>query len=175
MPTDRWARIDEVFTAAAALPPATRADFLERSCGGDAGLRDEIASLLTAAARAADFLAAPALDLFARQIASEGWSVRPGDTIASYLIVRRVGAGGIGEVWQATDARLTRDVAIKLLLPHPSNASERVQAFEREARAAGSLNHPNVLTVHDVGEHRGAPYLVTEYLEGESLRSRLGQ
>jgi eukaryotic-like serine/threonine-protein kinase len=173
MPTERWTRVDEVFTAAAALPAAMRADFLERTCGDDASLRDEISSLLTAAAQSGDFLAAPALDVFARQIASEGWSVRPGDKVASYLIGRRVGAGGIGEVWQATDERLARDVAIKLLLPHPSNASERVRAFQREARAAGSLNHPNVLTVHDVGEHGGAPYLVTEYLEGESLRSRL--
>ena len=173
MPTDRWTQIEEAFTAAAALPPAMRADFLERACGDDAGMREEIRSLLTAAEQSRDFLSAPALDLFARQIASDGWSVRAGDKIASYAIARRVGAGGMGEVWQATDQRLERDVAIKLLLPHPSNGSERLHAFQREARAAGSLNHPNILTVHDVGEHGGAPYLVTEYLEGESLRSRL--
>ena len=175
MPTDRWTRVDEVFTAAADLPAAMREDFVARACGDDAGMRDEIQSLLTASARSGDFLSAPALDVFARQIASEGWSVRSGDKVASYTIGRRIGAGGMGEVWQATDERLGRDVAIKLLLPHPSNESERVDAFQREARAAGSLNHPNVLTVHDVGEHAGAPYLVTEYLEGESLRSRLAR
>jgi eukaryotic-like serine/threonine-protein kinase len=175
MPTDRWARVEEVFTAAGELPAALHADFLQRACGEDAGMRDEIGSLLAAASQSGDFLTTPALEVFARQIASEGWSVRPGDTIASYTIVRRVGAGGIGEVWQATDERLARDVAIKLLLPHPSNASERVEAFQQEARAAGSLNHPNVLTVHDVGEHGGAPYLVTEYLDGESLRLRLAR
>ncbi len=80
----------------------------------------------------------------------------------------------MGEVWRARDERLGRDVAIKLLLPHPSNGAERVRAFLREARAAGTLNHTNVLTVYDVGEHGGAPYLVTECLEGQSLRARLG-
>lgn len=175
MPTERWTRIDEVFTAASELPAAMHADFLRRACGDDAGMRDEVRSLLTAASQSGDFLSAPALEVFARQVASEGWGARPGDRIASYTIVRRVGAGGTGEVWQARDDRLARDVAIKLLLPHPSNASERVEAFQREARAAGSLNHPNVLTVHDVGEHGGAPYLVTEYLEGESLRLRLSR
>ena len=79
----------------------------------------------------------------------------------------------MGEVWRARDERLGRDVAIKLLLPHPSNAAERVRAFQHEARAAGALNHTNVLTVYDVGEHGGAPYLVTECLDGESLRARL--
>ena len=80
----------------------------------------------------------------------------------------------MGEVWRARDERLARDVAIKLLLPHPSNAAERVRASEQEARAAGTLNHTNVLTVYDVGDHGGAPFLVTECLEGESLRARLG-
>ena len=80
----------------------------------------------------------------------------------------------MGEVWRARDERLGRDVAIKLLLPHPANAAERVPALHDEARAAGTLNHTNVLTVYDVGDHGGAPYLVTECLEGESLRARLG-
>ncbi len=155
-------------------PAGERADFLARTCGPDAGLRDEIASLLTAAEQSGDFLATPALDVFARQIAREGWSVQPGDRVASYTVERRLGAGGMGEVWRARDERLGRDVAIKLLLPHPSDADERVRAFQQEARAAGTLNHTNVLTVYDVGDHDGAPYLVTECLEGEPLRARLG-
>ena len=174
MPTDRWHRLDELFTEAVAQPAGLRADFLARTCGPDAGLRDEIASLLTAVEQSGDFLSAPALDVFARQISREGWSVQPGDRIASYTVERRLGAGGMGEVWRARDERLGRDVAIKLLLPHPSNADERVRAFQHEARAAGTLNHTNVLTVYDVGDHGGAPYLVTECLDGESLRARLG-
>ena len=157
-----------------AQPAGMRADFLARMCGPDAGLRDEIASLLAAAEQSVDFLSAPALDVFARQISREGWSVQPGDRIAAYTVERRLGAGGTGEVWRARDERLGRDVAIKLLLPHPSNAAERGRAFQDEARAAGTLNHINVLTVYDVGDHAGAPYLVTECLEGEPLRARLG-
>src|SRR5512142_1060335 len=173
MSTDRWQRIERLFIEAMDQPADERADFLARTCGSDVELRDEVASLLTAEEQSGDFLSAPALDVFARQISREGWSVQPGDRIASYAIERRLGTGGLGEVWRARDERLGRDVAIKLLLPNPSNADERVRAFQQEARAAGALNHTNVLTVHDVGDHNGAPYLVTECLEGESLRARL--
>src|SRR5207244_1554260 len=155
----------QLFTETVAQAPSARADFLERACGADEGLRNEILALLAAAEQSGDFLCAPALDVFARQIVREGWSVQPGERIASYTVERRLGAGAMGEVWRARDERLARDVAIKLLLPHPSNG-ERAQAFEHEARAAGTLNHPNVLTVYDVGNYGGAPFLVTECLEG---------
>src|SRR6266850_8599345 len=136
MPTDRWQRVEELFLEAVDQPARERADFLARTCGLDAALRDEIASLVAAVEQSGDFLAAPALDVFARQIVREGWSVQAGDRIGSYTVERRLGAGAMGEVWQARDERLARDVAIKLLLPHPSNATERVRAFEQEARAA---------------------------------------
>jgi eukaryotic-like serine/threonine-protein kinase len=174
MPTDRWHRVEQLFLEAVEQPAGERAGFLARTCGPDAGMRDEIASLLTAVEQSGEFLSAPALDVFARQISREGWSVQPGDRVASYTVERRLGAGGMGEVWRARDERLGRDVAIKLLLPHPSNAEERGRALQQEARAAGTLNHTNVLTVYDVGDHDGAPYLVTECLEGEPLRARLG-
>ncbi len=173
MPTDRWHRLERIFAEAVEQPASMRADFLARACGPDAGMWDEIASLLTGLEQSGDFLSVPALDVFARQISREGWCVQPGDRVGSYTVERRLGAGGMGEVWQARDERLGRDVAIKLLLPHPSNVAERVRAFQHEARAAGTLNHTNVLTVYDVGDHAGAPYLVTECLEGESLRARL--
>ena len=173
MPTDRWRRLEQLFAEAVEQPASGRAEFVTRACGPDAGLRDELASLLVAAEQSGDFLTTPALDDFARQVSREGWSVQPGDRIGCYTVARRLGAGGMGEVWRARDERLGRDVAIKLLLPHPSDATERVLALQQEARAVGALNHTNVLTVHDVGEHGGAPYLVTECLEGESLRGRL--
>ena len=173
MPTERWRIVEQLFGDAMAQPAATRAGFIERACGIDATLRAEVDGLVTAADQSQEFLSAPAIEVFAREVSRDGWSLRCGDRIASYTIEERIGAGGIGEVWRARDDRLGRDVAIKLLLPHPSDAAERMRAFEREARAAGALNHVNVLTVHDVGNHRGAPYLVTEYLDGESLRARL--
>jgi dienelactone hydrolase len=173
MPTDRWRRLEQIFTEAVEHSASLRADFLDRACGPDHGMRDEIRSLLAAAEQSDEFLCAPALDVLARQIVREGWTVQPGDRIHSYTVERRLGIGAVGEVWRARDERLARDVAIKLLLPHPSNG-ERGRAFEHEARAAGTLNHPNVLTVYDLGEYRGAPFLVTECLDGESLRARLG-
>ena len=173
MAAERWQQLEVLFTAAAAEPPDRRAAVLARMSGDDASLREEASSLLGALDRSGDFLALPALELFARQISREGWAVQPGDRIGVYIVECRIGAGGMGEVWRGRDERLDRAVAIKLLLPHSSGADERMQAFEREARAAGSLNHPGVLTVYDVGDHGGAPYLVTECLDGESLRARI--
>ena len=174
MSTERWRQLGELFAEAVDQPAGLRLPFIERRCA-DAGMRDELAALLHASDVSGDFLATPALDAFARQVSREGWAVQPGDRVAVYTIAARLGAGGMGEVWRARDERLGRDVAIKLLLPHAGDAAERAQAFEREARAAGALNHPNVLTVYDVGEHDGAPYIVTECLEGESLRARLAR
>src|SRR5207249_7268673 len=84
-----------------------------------------------------------------------------------------LGAGGMGEVYRALDARLGRDVAIKLIAETLATDSNRLHRFEEEARAAGQLNHPNILAVYDTGVHAGAPFIVSELLEGESLRSRL--
>jgi serine/threonine protein kinase len=96
-----------------------------------------------------------------------------GTQIGPYRIVGRIGAGGMGEVYRATDRRLARDVAIKLIHETLAADPSRVRRFEQEARAAGQLNHPNILAVHDFGTHEGAPYIVSELLEGESLRARL--
>ena len=96
-----------------------------------------------------------------------------GDKIGAYEILGPLGAGGMGEVFRARDARLGRDVAVKVLPEVLREDAGRLRRFEQEARATGALNHPNVLAVHDVGEHDGAPYLVTELLEGQTLRERL--
>ncbi|HEV8216784.1 MAG TPA: serine/threonine-protein kinase, partial [Gemmatimonadaceae bacterium] len=100
-------------------------------------------------------------------------SIAVGTKIGPYEIIGWLGAGGMGEVYRARDPRLGRDVAIKLIGEALSSDPGRVSRFEQEARAAGQLNHPNILAVYDVGVHAGAPYIVSELLEGESLRSRL--
>ncbi len=99
-------------------------------------------------------------------------TLSPGEHLGRYQIQALLGAGSMGEVYRATDTRLGRDVAIKVLLQEFSNDPERLGRFQREARAASSLNHPNIVSVLDVGEHEASPYLVTELLEGEPLSQR---
>jgi serine/threonine protein kinase len=96
-----------------------------------------------------------------------------GERLGRYEIVELLGEGSMGEVYRARDTRLGRDVAVKVLRPEFACEPERLGRFEREARAASALNHPNVVSLFDVGEHDGSPYLVTEVLEGETLRERL--
>src|SRR6204780_4019820 len=95
-----------------------------------------------------------------------------GTRIGPYEILSPLGAGGMGEVYRARDTRLGRDVAIKVLPASFSADPERLRRFEQEARAAGALNHPNILAIYDIGTDEGAPFLVTELLEGETLRER---
>ena len=104
---------------------------------------------------------------------SASGTITPGDRLGPYEIVGPLGAGGMGEVFKARDTRLRRDVALKLLPPSFASDPGRVRRFEQEGRAVGALDHPNVLVVHDVGVHAGLPYLVTELLQGETLRERL--
>src|SRR5215475_12306141 len=99
--------------------------------------------------------------------------LQPGSRLGPYEIVAPIGAGGMGEVYRAKDPRLGRDVAIKVLPASFSADADRLRRFEQEARAAGILNHPNLTAVHDIGTHEGAPYVVQELLEGETLRSTL--
>src|SRR6266850_2184377 len=101
-------------------------------------------------------------------------TISPNTTIAQYTIVSKIGEGGMGVVWRARDAKLGRDVAIKVLPASLSENTDRLNRFEQEARAAGALNHPNILVIHHIGIHDGAPYIVSELLEGETLRERMG-
>ena len=96
-----------------------------------------------------------------------------GKTLAHYEITRAIGKGGMGEVYQATDTRLDRTVAIKVLPEHLADDPKRRERFEREARAVSSLNHAHICTLHDIGEADGIHYLVMEYVDGETLARRL--
>jgi eukaryotic-like serine/threonine-protein kinase len=99
--------------------------------------------------------------------------IAPGTRLGPYVIAAPIGAGGMGEVCRAHDPRLGRDVAVKVLPAGLSTDPERLNRFEQEARAAAALNHPNILAVYDIGQHDGSPYIVSELLEGETLRERL--
>src|SRR5512138_1737188 len=97
----------------------------------------------------------------------------PSTKLAHYTIISKIGAGGMGEVYRARDTRLDREVAIKLLSSDVSKDPDRLKRFEQEARATSALNHPNILTVHDIGTYEGTPFIVAELLEGEELRAQL--
>jgi serine/threonine protein kinase len=101
-------------------------------------------------------------------------ALAPGTRLGPYEIVALLGAGGMGEVYRARDPRLGREVAIKVLPVAFSADPERLHRFEQEARAAAALNHPNILTVHEIGTHDGQPYVVSEVLDGQTLRDALG-
>src|SRR3989441_11288595 len=100
-------------------------------------------------------------------------TLSPNTTIAQYSIISKIGEGGMGEVYRATDTKLGRDVAIKVLPAAFSADSERLRRFEQEAQAAGALNHPNILVIFHVGTYNGAPYIVSELLDGQTLRERM--
>ncbi len=102
-------------------------------------------------------------------------TISPNTTLAQYTIVSKIGEGGMGQVWHAHDPKLGRDVAIKVLPASLSENEDRLRRFEQEAQAAGALNHPNILVIYHIGTHDGAPYIVSELLEGEELRDRLDQ
>src|ERR671935_1628463 len=100
-------------------------------------------------------------------------TLEPNTRLGPYEILSQLGAGGMGEVYRARDTRLGREVAVKVLPSSFSNDADRLRRFEQEARAAGMLNHPNILIVHDIGTYDGSPYIVSELLEGEELRAQM--
>jgi len=170
---ERWQRLERIFHAAQPLAAEDRESLVARECDSDEALRDEVLALLAAADHSGEFLSQSALEALARAMAADPPTFQAGERLGAYVIRELVGSGGAGEVWRASDERLARDVAIKVLLPHLLQDRERVLRFEHEARTAGALNHPNILSVYDLGERDGAPYIVSEYVEGESLRDRL--
>jgi len=172
MKTERWRQIEQLYHAAREREPGERGHFLQEACTDDQ-LRDEVESLLRCEEDADSFLEAPALEVTAEAFAEGRARSMFGRVLGHYEIVTFVGAGGMGEVYRARDSRIGRDVAVKVLPPALARDPERLRRFEQEARAAGALNHPNILTIYDVGVHDGALYVVYELLEGETLRNRL--
>ncbi len=174
MDAERWKQIDEVFDAALELEPAARAGFLSERCGGNVELKRQVESLLVAHEKAGGFIETSAMKVAARAVAGDTvYATRPERVIGPYRVLSLLGTGGMGEVYLAEDTRLGRRVALKFLpLPFVSDP-DRVRRFEREARAASALNHPNILTIYDIGRADATHYIAAEYIEGETLRARL--
>ncbi len=170
MTPERWQQVEEVLQAALDRPSPERASFLEEACAGDNELKSEAATLIRAHDEAGDFIEQPAIAQDARVIIGEQVDVNIGCVVGSYTIVERLGAGGMGEVYLAQDARLNRPVALKILPAYFVSDEARLRRFQREARAASALNHPNILTIHEVGDSAEVRFIATEFIDGQTLR-----
>jgi serine/threonine-protein kinase len=169
--TQRWQLVKDIFQAALEQPVAARADYLQQACANDDALRAEVESLLAAHAEPGSFLDTPAVDLAGEQAGDS----LIGRTLGRYRVLALLGRGGMGEVYQAKDTQLGRDVALKVLNSDFASDENRLRRFEQEARAASALNHPNIITIHEFGQAEGRPFIVSELIEGETLRRRLAR
>src|SRR5436190_20553221 len=172
---DLWQHAQQLFDAALQHPPEKRQEFLEQACGSNQELRREVESLLAAHDESSSFMAKPALAGLAEVVHHATSRFRPGDTLGVYKVLAWVGSGGMGEVYRAQDTRLKREVALKVLPQAFAADRERLHRFEQEARAAAALNHPSIVSVHDMGTADGSPYIVAELLEGQNLGDLLRQ
>lgn len=168
MTPEEWDKVGELFHAASERPVAERSAFLDKACDGNATLRLEVESLLKANSEAHDFISEPAAGAFASGILN-GDDPKAGTYFANYRIEKKIGSGGMGKVFLATDTRLDRLVAIKTLSAAFENDESFIKRFEREARAAATLNHPNVATIYSVEEIDGKPFIAMEYIDGQPL------
>jgi serine/threonine-protein kinase len=173
MTPERWTRLAELFEAALERDPGDRAAFLAAACPDDEELRREVERIVESHEHAGTFGDTPAFQVAAVERAHADGSLTSGSRLGRYEIVSLVGKGGMGEVYRARDPQLGRDVGIKILPRRDEVSPEQLRRFAREARTVGALNHANILTVYDVGIDTDIPYVVSELLEGETLRGRL--
>lgn len=175
MTPERWQQIDQLFKATLTCEPGQRKEFLAAKCNGDEPLRREVESLLSSLEEADEFIETSAGDIAAELLGTHRSTYEPGDQIQNYQIVRQLGSGGMGEVYLAEDIRLNRKVALKLLPPHFTVNPDRVRRFEREARAASALNHPNIVTIYEIGHSGSTHFIATEFVDGKTLRQLINE
>src|SRR5216110_2889271 len=169
----RLQTIEEIFHAALDQEPDQVGAFLDAACEGDELLHRKVESLLASHQRAGVFIETPVAGIATRIIENGQADLLVGRTIGHYKISKRIGTGGMGEVYLATDMTAGRKAALKLLPTRFTGDPERLKRFQQEARAVVALNHPNILTIYEIGEDHSTHYIASELIEGETLRERL--
>lgn len=175
MSPERWQRVKDIFQSALERAPEERSAFLSSACGRDEALRKEVESLIAAHEKDGSFIDSPAYEAAAELLVDENSELRAGQTIEHYEILSTLGKGGMGEVYLAHDNKLGRKVALKFLPGFLTKDAERLRRFEQEARAASALNHPNIITIHEIGGSDDQRFIATEFIDGETLRQRMAQ
>ena len=179
MQPERWQEIAGICESALALAPAERAAYLEAQCGLDQSLRREVERLIESHGKAAaeNFIDSPAAEMAAPLLAADASvseesknALAAGEQLGHYVVIEKLGAGGMGEVYLARDTRLDRTVALKILPADIASDKRRMRRFRQEAKIASSLNQPNILTIFEFGEADSLNFIATEYIDGETLR-----
>ena len=177
MKPEHWQQIETIFHRAMEREPGQRAAFLDNACADDEKLRQRIEALIIAHEQANGFIERPAFEIEAQALANE--QAKPqddsivGQVIGHYRIIELIGRGGMGEVYLAQDMTLGRQVALKLLPRYFTEDAERVRRFEQEARSVSALNHPNIITIHEIGHIDSTHYIATEFIDGVTLREQM--
>src|SRR5689334_14057615 len=175
MTPERWQQVKEIFNSAINYRPEERGVFISEACSGDELLRSEVESLIASHERTGTFIDQPAFEVAASLLVDDKSELKPGQTIGSYEILSFLSRGGMGEVYLAEDKRLGRKVALKLLPSSLTKNDDRLRRFEQEARAASALNHPNIITIFEIRDTGASHVIATEFVEGETLRTRLNR
>src|SRR5882724_7934365 len=173
MKAERWKQVNDLFQSAVECAPGERAAFLDEACHGDGDLRCEVESLLTSHVRAENFIELPAFEVAPELVTNAKAGALVGKVVGHYRIESLIGVGGMGEVYLARDERLGRKAALKLLPDSLTTDETQLSRFKNEARSASALNHPNILTVYEIGTEGNRQFIATEFIEGITLRASL--
>ncbi len=173
MNPERWEKIDWLFHAALEREDAERLGFLARECADDATIRGEVEMLLASYGQAGNFIESPAADVALSLLEEDRAVLVAGQMVGHFRIAEVLAAGGMGEVYLAEDTRLGRNLALKLLPSQFTADADRVRRFEQEARAASALNHPNIVTIHEIGQADSLHFIATEFVDGVTLREHM--